>query len=125
MFAMRQLNRGCVPAGIRALCAKTNHKRRPRRGLGICGLLVVGAPIGGRKVDLPETWRGGIKFKRDMETFRRFPGWARDLAADALLCAAMLDHEVRFSRKALFHHHHRAVRGYAQRGCVDGCRNIL
>ena len=41
------------------------------------------------------------------------------------LCAAMLDHKMGFGWKALFHHHHRAVGSYAQRGRVDGCRDIL
>ncbi len=107
---------------------RTLQRPRPlstRTKLKPCGrvpqavLMILGAPVRGRKVYSPEIRRGRIEFKRDMKTIRHLPRWPGNLAIDALFCASVFQHQACIKRQALVQHDDRTVRIHAQRGHVE------
>jgi hypothetical protein len=80
---------------------------------------VLGSPIGRWEIDLPEAGRGGIEFKRDVESFGGLPRRARHFAVHALFRAAVFEHQMGFGGQILFHYHDRALWSHAQRGRIQ------
>jgi hypothetical protein len=86
---------------------------------------VLGTPIGRWEIDLPESGRGGVEFKRDVESLGCLPRRARHLAIHPLLGAAVFEHQMGFSGEILLHYHDRTLWSHAQRGRIQRSRFSL